>query len=202
VERLIYGFHRDEENDWVAEISCGHDQHMRHRPPFQLREWTTDAAGRDSHVETPIGCSLCDRTEMPLGLRRLWSTPEWDENSVPLGLLCSHTVDPRTWGQIVVRDGQLRFMASTKPTIDVVLGVKDVQAIPPDVEHEMHPLGPVHFSVQFLGIDREVGDVAEATLEDGRNSIGDVRSEGGNPVCWAHLICPECGIHFEDCDHG
>ena len=202
MERVICGFHRDEEDDWVAEISCGHDQHIRHRPPFQLREWIADAVGRDSRVGTPIECTLCDRAELPLGLRPLWSTPVWDEHSVPHGLLRSHTVYPRTWARIVVRDGELRFTASTKPRIDVVLGASDVQAIPPDMEHEMHPVGPVHFSVQFLAIDRGVEDVARSTLEGNGLSVGDVRSEGGDPACWAHLICPECGILFEDCDHG
>ena len=202
MERVICGFHRDEDNDWVAEVSCGHAQHVRHRPPFQLREWITVAAGRDSHVGTAIECSLCDRAEMPLGLRPLWSTPMWDEHSVPPGLLRTHTVYPRTWGRIVVRDGQLRFAASTKPATDVVLGARDVQAIPPGVEHEMHPVGPVHFSMQFLAIDREVGDDERPPLEMFRYSIGDVRSEGEDPACWADLICPECGILFEDCAHG
>jgi tellurite methyltransferase len=199
---VICGFSRDEDDDWVAEVSCGHDQHVRHRPPFQLREWITDAVGRDSHVGTAIECSLCDRAELPLGLRPLWSTPTWDEHSVPHGLLRAHTVVPRTWGRIVVRDGELRFAASTNPKIDVVLGPRDVQAIPPDVEHEMHPVGSVHFSVQFLAIDRDVGDVGGSTPDKVGHSMSAVRSEGGDPVCWAHLICPDCGILFEDCAHG
>jgi hypothetical protein len=32
--RPIVGFHQDEHQDWVAELSCGHNQHVRHRPPF------------------------------------------------------------------------------------------------------------------------------------------------------------------------
>jgi hypothetical protein len=31
----ITGFHQDEEANWVAELSCGHQQHVRHRPPFK-----------------------------------------------------------------------------------------------------------------------------------------------------------------------
>jgi len=58
VERAISGFHRDEENDWVAELLCGHNQHVHHRPPFQLREWVTDAVGRDSRFGTPLECPL------------------------------------------------------------------------------------------------------------------------------------------------
>ena len=43
VERPIVGYHRDEEGDWVADLGCGHGQHVRHRPPFQPRPWVLDA---------------------------------------------------------------------------------------------------------------------------------------------------------------
>ncbi len=42
VERAITGYHLDDEGDWVAELSCGHNQHVRHRPPFRLRAWVTE----------------------------------------------------------------------------------------------------------------------------------------------------------------
>ena len=31
----ITGFHQDAAGDWVAELACGHAQHVRHRPPWQ-----------------------------------------------------------------------------------------------------------------------------------------------------------------------
>ncbi len=36
--RAIDGYHQDEVGDWVAELRCGHGQHVRHRPPFWVRE--------------------------------------------------------------------------------------------------------------------------------------------------------------------
>jgi hypothetical protein len=33
MERLIVGFHQDEEKHWVAQLECGHNQHVRHQPP-------------------------------------------------------------------------------------------------------------------------------------------------------------------------
>src|SRR5689334_11185211 len=30
------GFHQDEQGVWVLELSCGHSQHVRHDPPWQL----------------------------------------------------------------------------------------------------------------------------------------------------------------------
>ena len=33
MERQVTGFHQDEEGHWVAELECGHNQHVRHDPP-------------------------------------------------------------------------------------------------------------------------------------------------------------------------
>ena len=57
VRRPIIGFHLDEHDDWVAELSCGHGQHVRHEPPWQVREWTESEKGRDGMV----GERLADR---------------------------------------------------------------------------------------------------------------------------------------------
>lgn len=41
MEQPIISYHKDEEDDWVAELGCGHNQHVRHDPPWQLRPWVT-----------------------------------------------------------------------------------------------------------------------------------------------------------------
>ena len=60
VQRAIVGFHQDELGDWVAELDCGHHQHVRHRPPFQLRPWVVEADGRRDRLGTPLECPLCE----------------------------------------------------------------------------------------------------------------------------------------------
>lgn len=60
MERTIIGFHPDEAGDWVAELSCGHGQHMRHKPPWQQRPWVTTAEGRQAKIGARIECPLCD----------------------------------------------------------------------------------------------------------------------------------------------
>ncbi len=60
MKRQISGFHRDDEGHWVAQLSCGHTQHMRHNPPFVERPWVLSQAGRDAHIGTVIDCSDCD----------------------------------------------------------------------------------------------------------------------------------------------
>ncbi|MDX1637048.1 MAG: DUF3565 domain-containing protein [Balneolaceae bacterium] len=46
MEQAISGFHKDDQGDWVAELECGHYQHVRHDPPWQLRPWVVTPQGR------------------------------------------------------------------------------------------------------------------------------------------------------------
>ena len=58
--RKITGFHQDEESDWVAELSCGHGQHVRHNPPWRLRPWVITQAGRDEKLGESLNCRKCE----------------------------------------------------------------------------------------------------------------------------------------------
>lgn len=57
--RRIVGFHRDAEGHWVAELECGHGQHVRHDPPWQRRPWVTSAEGRSRFLGTTLPCVRC-----------------------------------------------------------------------------------------------------------------------------------------------
>jgi hypothetical protein len=58
-ERRITGFHLDEQDDWVAELECGHGQHVRHRPPWINRPWVTTPEGRASRLGETLRCKKC-----------------------------------------------------------------------------------------------------------------------------------------------
>ncbi|MGH7733730.1 MAG: DUF3565 domain-containing protein [Gemmatimonadales bacterium] len=60
MQRTITGFHQDDKEHWVAELECGHGQHVRHDPPWQVREWVTTAEGRASRIGTHLACRRCD----------------------------------------------------------------------------------------------------------------------------------------------
>ena len=55
----MVGFHLDEENDWVAELQCGHFQHVRHNPPFINRPWVITKSGRLSMLGKQLKCVKC-----------------------------------------------------------------------------------------------------------------------------------------------
>jgi hypothetical protein len=58
-QRAIVGFHQDDEGHWVAELECGHSQHMRHQPPWQNRRWVLTAEGRAQFIGVRIECRRC-----------------------------------------------------------------------------------------------------------------------------------------------
>lgn len=59
MNRRIVGYRQDDEGQWVAELECGHSQHVRHDPPWQVRPWTTSPEGRAAHLGTPLRCRPC-----------------------------------------------------------------------------------------------------------------------------------------------
>jgi hypothetical protein len=61
----IVGYHQDEAKNWVAELSCGHRQHVRHRPPFVERPWVLTEAGRAAKIGHAIVCAECVRASKP-----------------------------------------------------------------------------------------------------------------------------------------
>jgi hypothetical protein len=65
MKQRIVAFHQDEEGHWVADLSCGHGQHVRHDPPWQVRAWVMTADGRDSRIGVALECMRCDRGEPP-----------------------------------------------------------------------------------------------------------------------------------------
>jgi len=60
IQQTIIGFSQDEEGHWIAHLLCGHTQHVRHDPPWQVREWTQTEAGRAARVGHNLRCILCE----------------------------------------------------------------------------------------------------------------------------------------------
>lgn len=61
----IVGYHQDEAEDWVADLACGHTQHLRHRPPWELRPWVTSEEGRRAQLGYVLECKKCDEQADP-----------------------------------------------------------------------------------------------------------------------------------------
>ncbi len=55
----IVAYHQDELQHWVAELSCGHTQHVRHDPPWQSRPWVITQQGRQEKLGYELLCVEC-----------------------------------------------------------------------------------------------------------------------------------------------
>jgi len=59
VLRKIVAFHQDECGEWVADLECGHRQHVKHDPPWQDRPWIETVDGRAAYVGHELRCKKC-----------------------------------------------------------------------------------------------------------------------------------------------
>ena len=150
VRRTIAGFHQDPAGDWVAELSCLHNQHVWHRPPFQVRPWVLVEDGRTAHLGTDIDCPLCARAELPEGLRVVRTAGPFDETTLPAALRGNHLVAEGTWARLQVTDGAVELFMQTEPPTAVRLRAGDRQPIPPGVAHALTLDGPVRLTIDFL----------------------------------------------------
>jgi hypothetical protein len=65
MKQPITGFHLDDENHWVAELACGHFQHVRHNPPWSSRPWVLTEESRAGMLGFCLNCKKCDAGAPP-----------------------------------------------------------------------------------------------------------------------------------------
>lgn len=147
----IAGFHQDEGGDWVAELACGHKQHMRHRPPWQERPWVENATEREAKLGAPITCVSCEMPALPEEAQEYRRSATFSEDNVPAGLLREHGTKPGVWALIVIESGQLDYTFES-PLRTFLLTPEQPGVIPPVVPHHVTVIGPVRFHVEFLSI--------------------------------------------------
>jgi tellurite resistance-related uncharacterized protein len=90
--------------------------------------------------------------DLPPDVKPYRRTAEFTEATVPAGLLRSHTTKDGVWGVIHVQDGRLLYRV-TDPRRTPSERVLEPGAAPgvvePTIAHEVRPLGPVRFFVEF-----------------------------------------------------
>ncbi len=150
MQRSIVGFHQDDVGDWVAELSCLHGQHVRHRPPFYDRPWVVDESERAARIGADLECPLCDRAEMPEGLTLVRCAGPFTAETMPAPLRSRHRVAQGTWGCLRVLEGSLWFAMERHPPFEVRVVAGARQPIPPGVLHSLRLEGPVRFTIEFF----------------------------------------------------
>ena len=149
MQRAIVGFHQDAALDWVAELSCGHGQHVRHKPPFTLHPWVLTPEGRAERLGQALDCPLCERREMPSGFAAHHRSPVFDASSIPRGLMSQHSTKPGVWGRLEVLSGSIRFVVEGDAGSRETVSAGEHVVIVPEVLHRVEPTGPVELFVEF-----------------------------------------------------
>jgi tellurite methyltransferase len=150
VQATIVGFKQDAAGDWIAELSCDHSQHMRHRPPWELRPWVTTEAGRALKRGAELDCPLCDQITMPPHAVEYKRTATFTEQTLPAALRADHRTKPGTWARIVVEDGALEYHVRGR-VHRLTPGAPGL--VEPERTHHVTPLGPVRVHVEFWRVD-------------------------------------------------
>lgn len=149
MKRAIEGFHLDDLGDWVADLRCGHGQHVRHKPPFWTREWVLTEAGRASRLGVELDCVRCDRLELPEGFAPYKRTSDFTPDTTPPGLLANHSTRPGVWGVIHVLSGHLTYVLGPPLDRELLVDPAHPAAIPPEIIHHVRPGDAVRFFVEL-----------------------------------------------------
>jgi tellurite resistance-related uncharacterized protein len=114
------------------------------------RDGDLAARGRRGHT---------DGMELPDGLELERVTREFDERSVPAGLLSAHRVASGLWGRLVVTSGEISFVfegdsgegaeVGDDPEWRRTVGKGENVVIPPGRLHHVEVTGPVTFRIEF-----------------------------------------------------
>jgi tellurite resistance-related uncharacterized protein len=105
---------------------------------------------------------------LPANVRPYKQSAVFDETTMPAGLRRRHCTKPGVWGVIRVVDGQLRYRVLDGGP-ESILDPGHPGVALPEQFHEVEPLGPVRFFIEFHS-------VAES-----RASGGPDRLEGTGP---------------------
>jgi tellurite methyltransferase len=135
---------------WIADLACGHTQHVRHKPPFQSADWVMTPEGRASKVGARLPCVLCRMPRLPPRALCEKETPVFDEHDVPAGLLASHRLRAGTWGQIVVLAGKVDYVIEDDPPVAFVLRPGTDGAVAPERPHHVRLQPDARFKVRFF----------------------------------------------------
>jgi tellurite resistance-related uncharacterized protein len=76
-------------------------------------------------------------------------TAEFNQETIPKGLLHAHQTKEGVWGKIVVLEGSLQYLINEPEQEVVVLDKNIFGVVEPTVLHEVKPQGKVRFYVEF-----------------------------------------------------
>lgn len=89
---------------------------------------------------------------LPRGVEPYKRTPEFNQDTIPAGLLKAHATKDGVWGRICVTSGELVYTVtdSRRRTRALVLAPGNDGVVEPTILHHVRATGPVVFFVEFM----------------------------------------------------
>lgn len=87
---------------------------------------------------------------LPLSVKPYKKTPLFDQNTVPTGLLKTHTTKAEAWGKICIIKGILLYVIETEPLESIELSPLNYGVVEPEIPHHVELIGEVEFFVEFF----------------------------------------------------
>ena len=105
--------------------------------------------------------------QIPDGFELARTTPTFDNDTVPAGLLAAHRVADGVWGRLIVHTGRVGFVFEDDPEPIAVLDAGNSVVIPSGRLHHVELDHPATFAVEFYRTS-----ATPAAVEDGAESTG------------------------------
>jgi len=114
-------------------------------------------SARSGHDQTVTDATrgavpVANPDRLPDGLESYRRTAEFTADTIPAALCAEHRTKAGSWGLIHVGEGQLRYRVTDphRAPLDTILTPETAPGIvEPDIAHQVEPLGPVRFHVEF-----------------------------------------------------
>ena len=87
--------------------------------------------------------------QLPDGIGLYKQTPEFNESTIPAGLLKDHQTKEGTWAKIIILDGKLCYRINGPDVEQITLSKVKPGVVEPAVMHSISPLGTVRLYIEF-----------------------------------------------------
>jgi len=87
--------------------------------------------------------------QLPVDVIAYKRTPEFDQDSIPKGLLREHQTKSGVWGKITILQGKLLYTINEPETEQLMLSPEVYGVVEPTVLHQIAAVDNVRFYVEF-----------------------------------------------------
>lgn len=154
MQQRMVGFHIDEEGHWVADLACGHCQHVRHNPPWVNRPWVLQESGRLQHLGQSLSCLKCDMPVIPVDALLVSCSEPLDHKELSTQYSGTLQNNSDHWVEVAVTEGELIYQSLTGNVQGYVIDRDFSAVIEPGSRYALRSKGTVLFTLQYYQLGR------------------------------------------------